>query len=159
MCSNASRDGPIKESSITSEQEEVKNHKGRARKINVRGSHRLRAKQKIGQKPLRVMPVLPYIKRWETGLASVGTLVGKGLDNAFVSHIFRPSTLPLTMGSRIRVQYSLLSCIRCTSSPIAHILKVTVYRGRHYGILGPNGPGKSTLMRQLHEGKVENFPS
>jgi elongation factor 3 len=33
-----------------------------------------------------------------------------------------------------------------------------LYRGRRYGILGPDGYGKSTLMRQLREGKVENFP-
>lgn len=31
-------------------------------------------------------------------------------------------------------------------------------RGRRYGILGANGTGKSTLMRQLRDGKVENFP-
>ncbi|KAG9316380.1 P-loop containing nucleoside triphosphate hydrolase protein [Chiua virens] len=33
-----------------------------------------------------------------------------------------------------------------------------LFRGRRYGILGANGTGKSTLMRQLRDGKVENFP-
>ncbi|KAF8265458.1 P-loop containing nucleoside triphosphate hydrolase protein [Lactarius quietus] len=33
-----------------------------------------------------------------------------------------------------------------------------LYRGRRYDILGSNGTGKSTLMRQLRDGKVENFP-
>ena len=33
-----------------------------------------------------------------------------------------------------------------------------LYRGCHYGILGPNGSSKSTLMRQLRDGKVKDFP-
>ena len=33
-----------------------------------------------------------------------------------------------------------------------------LYRGCHYGILGPNGSSKSTLMRQLRDGKIKDFP-
>ncbi|KAF9167703.1 hypothetical protein DFQ26_003491 [Actinomortierella ambigua] len=32
-------------------------------------------------------------------------------------------------------------------------------RGRRYGLCGPNGVGKSTLMRAISEGKLEGFPS
>ncbi|EIN07995.1 hypothetical protein PUNSTDRAFT_104183 [Punctularia strigosozonata HHB-11173 SS5] len=32
-------------------------------------------------------------------------------------------------------------------------------RGRRYGLCGKNGTGKSTLMRAIHNGQVEGFPS
>lgn len=31
-------------------------------------------------------------------------------------------------------------------------------RGKRYGLCGPNGCGKSTLMRAIANGQVENFP-
>jgi translation initiation factor RLI1 len=31
-------------------------------------------------------------------------------------------------------------------------------RGKRYGLCGPNGCGKSTLMRSIAEGKVDGFP-
>ncbi|KZT50855.1 hypothetical protein CALCODRAFT_504239 [Calocera cornea HHB12733] len=33
-----------------------------------------------------------------------------------------------------------------------------MYRGRRYGICAGNGQGKSTLMKAIRDGKVENFP-
>ncbi|KAJ3217495.1 translational elongation factor EF-1 alpha [Dinochytrium kinnereticum] len=36
--------------------------------------------------------------------------------------------------------------------------KFRLYRGARYGLCGPNGCGKTTLMRAIANGQVENFP-
>eukprot|EP00245_Coleochaete_scutata_P011263 TRINITY_DN414_c0_g1_i3.p1 TRINITY_DN414_c0_g1~~TRINITY_DN414_c0_g1_i3.p1 ORF type:complete len:1054 (-),score=299.78 TRINITY_DN414_c0_g1_i3:701-3862(-) len=103
--------------------------------------------------------IVPYISPSPVSVAEA-----KKVSKAFLNHCFEEVERKKTGGTVVEEEEGedLCNCefsLAYGGKILLNNARLWLKRGHRYGLCGPNGCGKSTLMRAISNGQLEGFPS